>query len=37
MLEALERMNLKQSLQASATKVLAKTKRLGLTDVIVEE
>jgi hypothetical protein len=37
MLEALDRCNLKRSLQGSAVKALAKAKRLGFSDVKVED
>lgn len=37
MLAALERTNIKKSLQASTLKVLSKTKRLSLSEVTVEE
>jgi hypothetical protein len=37
MLEALDKCNFKRSLHCSALKVLAKTKRLSLSEVTVEE
>jgi hypothetical protein len=37
MLEALDKCNFKKSLQGSAVKALAKAKRLGFSDVKVED